>query len=74
VHEELNIAWRGDLKQMPARFEIHDMSGRRVASGDAEPWRGAALWCAAGVPTGTYLLSVFDNSGQLIATATIVKE
>jgi hypothetical protein len=74
VHEELNIAWRGDLKQMPTRFEVHDMSGRLVAVGDVEPWHGAALWCAAGVPGGAYMLSVFDGGGELIATAMIVRE
>jgi len=73
THDRLNILWRGDLRRMPARFEIHDAIGRRVAGGTVDPGRGAALWNCADVPPGTYLLSVFDESGEQIATASVVK-
>jgi hypothetical protein len=74
VHEELNIAWRGDLKRMPARFEVHDMSGRLIASGSVEPWRGSAIWCADGIAAGAYLLTAFDNDNTPIATTTVWKQ
>jgi hypothetical protein len=73
VREELNIAWRGDLKQMLRRFEIHDMLGRLVASGSVPEGDGAALWRCAGQPAGAYLLSVFDATGQMLATTRFFK-
>jgi hypothetical protein len=74
VHNELNIAWRGDLKRMPQRFEVHDLLGRLIASGTVDAGRGAALWRCADVPAGTYLLTTFDRSGSIIASAMICKQ
>jgi hypothetical protein len=74
VHDELNIAWRGDLKRMPARFEVHDLLGRLVAAGSVESWRGAALWRCEDVPAGTYLLLVYDHSGNMIASTELIKQ
>ena len=74
VREELNIAWRGDLKQMPRRFEIHDMSGRQIAGGDVPDGDGAAIWRSQGQPAGAYLLSVFDESGVLLVSEPFVKQ
>jgi hypothetical protein len=73
VREELNIAWRGDLARMPRRFEIHDMLGQLVASGAVPDGDGAAVWRAAGVPAGAYLLSIFDNSDTLLGTTRFLK-
>jgi hypothetical protein len=74
VRDELNIAWRGDLKQMPARFEVHDITGRLIASGTIESWRGQALWRCADLPSGAYMLCVFDQSNQSIATTEVIKQ
>jgi hypothetical protein len=74
VHDELNIAWRGDLKQMPARFEVHDITGRLVASGNVTPQLGAALWRCGDVSVGTYLLTAFDRTGSVITTTQVVKQ
>jgi len=74
VHDELNIAWRGDLRHMPARFEVHDLLGGLVATGSVEPWRGAALWHCDDVPAGTYILSIRDAGGMLLTTASIIKQ
>ena len=52
VRDELNIAWRGDLDRMPERFIVTDLVGRRVAWGDVEPWRGAAVWHTESVSAG----------------------
>ena len=73
VRDELNIAWRGDLKHMPRRFEIHDMLGRLVSSGSVPDGDGAALWQCADRPSGAYLLSVFDASGTFLATIRFIK-
>jgi hypothetical protein len=73
IHDELTIAWRGDLKQTPARFEVHDLLGQLTVASDVEEWHGSALWRCAGVPAGTYLLTVYDRSGAIIATAPLIK-
>ncbi len=59
---------------MPRRFAIHDMSGRQVASGSVPDGDGAALWRCEGQPAGAYLLSVFDDSGTLLATTRFLKQ
>jgi hypothetical protein len=71
AHDELHIAWRGDLSRMPARFEVRDVLGRLTAEGSAESWRGAVVWNCAAEPPGLYLLAVFDRTGDPIATATV---
>jgi hypothetical protein len=73
VRDELNLAWRGDLVRMPRRFVIHDMLGQVVASGAVPDGDGAAVWRAAGVPAGAYLVSVFDAAGTLLATTRFLK-
>lgn len=74
VGDELNIAWKGNLKKMPARFAVHDMGGRKVAGGEVEPFVGAGQWRCRDVAAGVYLLTVYDESGEVIATAQVVKE
>ena len=73
VREELNIAWHNDLKKMPRRFEVHDLLGQVVARGEVEAGTSAALWQCSSVPSGTYVLSVFDGSQALLASFPIVK-
>ena len=73
VREELHIAWRGDLRRMPARLEVHDLRGREVARGAVEPRRGAALWRPGALPAGVYVLTVYDAAGTVIAGARVVK-
>jgi hypothetical protein len=73
ARDELNIAWRGDLKKMPRRFTVHDMSGREIARGEVESWRGEALWHCAGVASGAYVLTVHDEHGSLITSVRLVK-
>jgi hypothetical protein len=72
VHDELHIAWRGDLKRMPARFVVHDMLGTEVASGEVQPWRGEALWRCAEIPSGVYMVSIFGET-EVITTTTVNK-
>jgi hypothetical protein len=74
AHDELHIAWRGDLSRMPARFEVRDVLGRLIAEGSAESWRGAVVWNCAAEPPGVYLLAVLDRNGSPIATADILKK
>jgi|GEM_PF-930249 len=69
----LHIAWRGDLRRMPHRFFVHDILGREVATGDVEPGAGAALWHCGDIPSGVYLLSIYDRADRLIATQRIIK-
>lgn len=71
---DLHIAWRGDLHRMPARFSVHDLMGREVAIGSVEPWRGEALWHCADRPAGVYLVSVYDERGDLLVTTSIIKQ
>jgi hypothetical protein len=59
---------------MPARFEIHDLLGKRISGGSVDPGVGAATWNCRGVPAGAYLITAFDKRGDLIATARIVKQ
>jgi hypothetical protein len=72
--EELNIAWRGDLERMPARFEVFDVGGRLVARGTVDPYAGAALWRCGDAPPGAYVLRVLDEAGQPVGTAAFVKQ
>jgi hypothetical protein len=71
---ELNIAWRGDLERMPARFEVFDIRGSLVARGAVDPYVGAALWRCGDAPPGTYVLRVLDEDEQPIGTAAFVKQ
>ena len=73
VVEELNIAWRGDLRRMPHRFAVYDELGRLVAEGSVEPGVGAAIWRCGNILPGTYLLSMFDGNEGVIASTTITK-
>jgi hypothetical protein len=74
AHDELHIAWRGDLKRMPHTFVVHDLLGREVARGDVREGAGAALWHCGDVAAGIYLLSINDMHGELIATMKIIRE
>lgn len=74
AHDELHIAWRGDLSRMPQRFVVHDLQGREVAHGMVESWRGEALWHCVDRPTGVYLVSMFDERGEIITTVRVVKQ
>lgn len=74
VVDELNIAWRGNLKKMPQSFTAHDMAGKRVAAGDVEPYLGAALWKCGDLPAGAYVLTAYNKEGEVIATARVIKQ
>ncbi|HVZ40173.1 MAG TPA: T9SS type A sorting domain-containing protein [Candidatus Kapabacteria bacterium] len=74
AHDELHMAWRGDLHRMPSRFTAHDMLGRLVAEGRVEPWRGEALWNCSGRPAGVYVLSIYSDDNSLLATTRIIKQ
>jgi hypothetical protein len=74
VRDELNIAWRGDLRRMPRRFVVHDIMGREIAHGEVAPGMGAAIWRCEDVASGIYLLSIQDARGDRIATARVVKQ
>jgi hypothetical protein len=74
VRTELNIAWRGDLEQMPRRFEVHDMLGRSIADGTVSDGEGAAIWRTVDLPSGSYLLSIYDASGELLASVPFTRE
>jgi hypothetical protein len=73
VDDELHIAWKGNLRTMPSRFEIHDMNGELVVEGEVEAYRGEALWRCAGVAAGAYLLTAYDKENNRIADARIIK-
>ncbi len=74
VVDELHIAWKGNLKRMPARFTVFDVVGQEVVSGDVEPYRGAALWRCGSVAAGSYRVMLYDTTGEVIATAPIIKQ
>ncbi len=71
AHDELNIAWRGDLRHWPTHFEVHDLLGRLVGRGTLQDGSPAAQWHCAGVASGAYVLSVYDGEGRPIATIPI---
>ena len=73
VREQLNIAWRGDLVQMPRHFKVHDMRGELIASGSVPDGDGAAVWQCAATAAGAYLLSMFDTQENLLSTVRFVK-
>jgi hypothetical protein len=74
LNDQLHIAWRGDLPRMPEHFQVHDLPGRLIAEGHVDAWRGEALWNCAGLPQGSYLLSIFDRNGALLAARRLIKE
>ena len=67
VIDELHIAWRGDLQEMPARFEVYDTRGSLVVSGDIDSLRGKAVWECADVANGHYTLVSYSSRGVQIA-------
>jgi hypothetical protein len=71
ARDVLNIAWRGDLRHMPFRFEVHDVLGRLVLTQAIESWRGSTLWPCDGVPAGVYILSIFDQHSTIVASSPI---
>jgi len=73
VGDELNIAWRGDLERMPARFEVFDVGGGQVARGAVDPYVGSAHWRCGDASPGAYVLRVLDEDGGLLGTASFVK-
>jgi len=68
---ELNIAWRGDLAAMPARFAVHDITGTMITENEVRPGLGTARWSTAGVASGTYLLTAYGRSGKVIASVQV---
>ena len=72
VIDELNIAWRGDLAQMPARFEVFNSRGESIVSGSVDPWQGKALWECADVANGSYVLVGYDQEGRQIGSAPVL--
>jgi len=71
AREQVHIAWRGDLARLPRRFEVYDATGRLIARGQTESWRGEVLWYCAGAASGLYLVRVLDFHGLPIADATV---
>jgi hypothetical protein len=70
----VHIAWRGDLSRTPSRFEVHDILGRRVADGLAEPGSGEVVWRCEEMSEGLYVVSVFDAKNQLITSTQIIRK
>ena len=73
VVTQLNIAWRGNLKHMPHRFQVHDVNGKLIAEGNIDPAVGSALWICGDIPAGTYILTGYDTTGQVVSSSTISK-
>ncbi len=71
ARDQVHIAWRGDLARLPRRFEVYDATGRLIARGQTESWRGEVLWNCAGAASGLYLVRVLDFHGLPIADATV---
>ena len=74
VCDRLNIAWHGRLQHSPARMTIHDLTGRLVASGATDGAVGAMQWNAGGVASGSYVLTVYDAEGRVIASTRFIKQ
>ena len=74
VRERLNIAWRGDLRPMPERFELYDTQGRYCAGGNVDPAIGSAMWERGETASGTYFLRVMDGAAKVIAVAQVCVE
>jgi hypothetical protein len=74
VRDHLNIAWRGDLRRMPSRFEVFDERGVRIADGSVDEFAGGAIWRCGEVAAGTYMLRVLDAAGDVIGTSALSKE
>jgi hypothetical protein len=74
LSDQLHIAWRGDLAQMPEHFQVHDLLGRLIADGSLDTWRGESLWQCADAAPGIYLLSIFDHDGHRITTHRLVED
>ena len=72
AHDVVHIAWRGDLRRMPARYRVHDLLGRPVATGEVAPMRGELVWDCSALPPGAYLVALLDAHGATIATVRIV--
>ena len=74
VRDALHIAWRGDLRQMPHRYAVHDILGRHLYEATVESWRGELVWDCSTQPSGSYLVSLVAADGSQIATISVIKE
>ena len=74
VADELHLAWKGNLKRMPARFAVYDLLGRLVAEEEADTWSGSAVLPCTALHSGTYCLVVYDTTEHIIATLEMIKQ
>jgi hypothetical protein len=72
AHDAVHIAWRGDLQRMPERYVVHDLLGRRVATGELAPQHGELVWNPTTSPPGAYVVALLDSHGATIATVRVV--
>ncbi len=73
VGAELHVAWRGDLRQMPVRYELYDVRGALRSSGAIEPWRGTVVLDCTALEAGTYVLRLQGRDGSLVAETRVVR-
>ena len=74
ARDVVNVAWRGDLRSWPRTILVHDIGGRVVARGEIEAGAPAVQWDCSLAPRGSYLLTLLDAGGAVIATTTILTQ
>lgn len=75
MRDELNIAWRGDLRAMPRRFAVHDLTGQLVAKGEVPAGAGAAIWRSSRqIPPGAYIISMYAKDDSNLASVLVIKQ
>ncbi len=72
VVDNLHIAWRGDLPQMPHLMRIYNALGELVEERGLPTWEGTTTWSAAGHPAGAYTIVLFDVEDRQLGTLPFV--
>ncbi len=73
VRTELHVAWRGDLRRMPARYTLYDVRGALRSSGSIEPRRGTVVLDCSTLEAGVYLLRLLGSDGAVVAETRVVR-
>lgn len=69
----VNIAWRGDLSSMPRKYELFDMTGTKISSGEISFGASQIVIPLEDVASGVYLVVVTDRASTQLMSERILK-
>lgn len=73
ISDQGRIEWHSDASVRPSGYQVSDILGRRIESGDIGHGMQSMSWNAGNLPAGVYLLTLFDEEGGKLATERMIK-